>query len=163
MNQWIQNAFKTGKELDKLLVSQWKNRSGGTRKAVLDYWKPAFVLQNYLDQIDDVTLDNIGDEKEGLWGKLNAECQDAIVSRCQIPYICERTLLDPKPRSQYLLTHQIFQRLLIDNANCPNLQKFISEDEMYTKLCTKAYLEAQYLDLLDVPINQRDLFAELGK
>lgn len=128
----------------------------------MNYWKPASVLQNYLNKIDDVTLSDIGDEKEGLWGILNRECQQAIVDRCEIPYICERTLLDETPRSQYLLTHQILQRLLIDNGNCPNLQKFVTKDDMYAKLCTKAYLEAQYMDLLDVPINHRDLFAELG-
>ncbi|XP_037040755.1 uncharacterized protein LOC119077640 [Bradysia coprophila] len=158
LKQMIQSASNSGQELDKLMVRQWKIR---TAKANTNYWKPALVLQNYLNQIDDATLDNIGNEKEGLWGKVNSECQDAIVSRCEIPYICERTLLDRTPRSQYLLTHQIFQRLLIDNANCPNLQPFISDDDIYAKLCTKAYLEAQYLDLLDVPINQRDLFAEL--
>lgn len=142
------------------MVRQWKNRSGSRT----DYWKPASVLQSHLDRIDDGTLVQVGDEKEGLWGKVNAECQDAVVSRCEIPHICERVLLDPVPRSQYLLTHQIFQQLIIDNSNCPNLQQFVSsDDEHYTKLCTKAYLEAQYLDILNVPINQRDLFAELGE
>lgn len=139
---------------------QWKNRSGGK---IMNYWKPATVLQNHLNQIDDVTMDNIGNEKEGLWGRVNGECQEAVVNRCEIPYICERTLMDPTPRSQYLLTHQIFQRLLVDNANCPNLRPFVSDDHMYAKMCTKAYLEAQYLDLLDVPVNNRDLFAELGE
>jgi len=129
----------------------------------MEYWKPTIVLQNYLDMMDDNTIENIGNEKEGLWGKLNAQCQNALASRCEIPYICERTLLDPTPRSQYLLTHQLFQRILIDNADCPNLRSFVTEEDTYTKLCTKAYMEAQYLDLLDVPINQRDLFAELGE
>lgn len=170
LDQWIQSVCNAEKVLHsseesfcKSMISQWKNRSGGTSKANMEYWKPAHVLQNYFNEIDDFTLDNIGDEKEGLWGILNGECQEAVVSRCEIPYICERTLLDPIPRSQYLLTHQIFQRLLVDNSNCPNLRSFVTEENMYTKMCTKAYLEAQYLDLLDVPINQRDLFAELGE
>jgi len=127
----------------------------------MEYWKPAFVLQKHINELDNKTVENIGDEKEGLWGILNGECQKAVVRRCEIPYICERTLLDPTPRSQYLLTHQIFQRILIDNSDCPNLQSFVTEEEIYTNMCTKAYMEAQYLDLLDVPINHRDLFAEL--
>lgn len=145
------------------LVRQWKNRSGAKTGANLEYWKPASVLESYLSQVDHATLNNIGNEKEGLWGILNAECQEALVNRCEIPYICERTLLDPTPRSQYLLTHQLIQRIFVDNSDCPNLRPFVTKEEQYAKLCTKAYIEAQYLDLLDVPILQRDLFSELGE
>ncbi len=80
-----------------------------------------------------------------------------------MPLICERTLLDPTPRSQYLLTHQLIERLFIDSSNCPNLLPHVTKEEMYTKFCAKAYMEAQYLDLLDVPILQRGLFGELSK
>lgn len=168
MEQWIQSncdaatAFDSKEETFCMsLIRQWKNRSGG--KANIEYWKPAFVLQNHLNEIDDKTLDNIGDEKEGLWKQVNAGCQEAVVNRCEIPYICERTLLDPTPRSQYLLTHQLLQRLFIENSDCPNLRSFVTEEDTYNKLCSKAYMEAQYLDLLDVPITQRDLFSELGE
>lgn len=144
------------------LVRQWKNRSGGKTSGNMGYWKPTSVIEYHLGKIDHETLDNIGNEKEGLWGILNVECQEAVVNRCEIPHVCERTLLDPNPRSQYLLTHQLIQRLFIDNSDCPNLRQFVTLEETYAKLCTKAYMEAQYLDLLDVPILQRDLFAELG-
>lgn len=166
VNQWIQSNCEANSNEEKFcksLIRQWKNRSAGKSMANMEYWKPAFVLQNQLNQIDDETLENIGEEKEGLWGKLNGECQEALVNRCEIPYICERTLLDPTPRSQYLLTHQLFQRLILDNTDCPNLRSLVTEEETYAKFCTKAYMEAQYLDLLNVPINHRDLFAELGE
>lgn len=143
------------------LVRQWKNRSGA--KPNMQYWKHASVLENHLSQIDHETIESIGTEKEGLWEMLNVECQEAVINRCEIPYICERTLLDPTPRSQYLLTHQLIQRLFIDNSDCPNLKSFVTEEKTYEKLCTKAYMEAQFLDMLDVPILQRDLFAELGE
>lgn len=168
MDHWIEESCNAGRVYNNseesfchLLVRQWKNRSGGTSGANMDYWKPASYLQSYLNQVDDHTIETIGDEKEGLWGKVNGECQHAIVSRCEIPYICERTLLDPTPRSQYLLTHQIFQRLIVENAGCP--KSFVTEEEIYANMCTKSYMEAQFLDLMDVPINHRDLFAELGK
>lgn len=170
LDQWIQSncdktvALNSGeKDFCMSLVSQWKNRSGAKSGANMQYWKSASILEKHLNEIGLEELENIGTEKEGLWGVLNTECQEALVNRCEIPYICERTLLDPVPRSQYLLTHQILQRLFIDNSDCPNLRSFVTEDETYEKLCTKAYVEAQFLDLLDVPILQRDLFAELGE
>lgn len=168
LEQWIEKSCNVGLVFDDsegsfchLLVRQWKNRSGRTSAANMEYWKPPSVLQNYINRVDDDTIAGIGDEKEGLWGKLNGQCQEAFVSRCEIPYICERTLLDPTPRSQYLLTHQIFQRLIVENADCP--KSFVTDEEIYANMCTKSYMEAQFLDLMDVPINHRDLFAELGK
>lgn len=170
IDQFIQrNCDKTidlnpgEEEFCMALVRQWKNRSGAKTSANMKYWKPASVLEARLSEIDQATLDSIGTEKEGLWKVLNVECQEAVVNRCEIPYICERTLLDPTPRSQYLLTHQLIQRIFIDNSDCPNLRSFATDEEMYEKLCTKAYVEAQFLDLLGVPILQRDLFAELGE
>lgn len=170
MDQWIQrncdNSIASNPDDEKSYrssIRQWKNRSGRKTSADMKYWKPASVLERYLGQIDDATIENIGTEREGLRSKLNIECHEAVVTRCEMPYRCERTLLDPTPRSQYLLTHQLIERLFIDNSDCPNLRQFVTTEETYEKFCVKAYMEAQFLDLLNVPILQRNLFAELGK
>ncbi len=148
------------------LARQWKNRSGSKKTGNMDYWKNASVIQSQLNRIDDNIFENIGREHEGMWGKLNGECQLALVSRCEIPYVCERTLLDPTPRSQYLLTHQVLQRVLIETVDCPDsltVSSFVTEDSTYTELCAKMYMEASYLDVLNLPIVHRDLFTEFGK
>ncbi|KAJ6636456.1 hypothetical protein Bhyg_15046 [Pseudolycoriella hygida] len=142
------------------LADKWKNRSGKISASNMEYWKPPSVLQSYINRVDNETIARIGDEKEGLWGTVNAQCQDAILRRCEIPYVCERTLMDPTPRSQYLLTHQIFQRLIVENVDCPT--SFVTDAEIYANMSAKLYMEAQFLDLMDVPINNRDLFSELG-
>ncbi|KAJ6645444.1 UPF0764 protein C16orf89 like [Pseudolycoriella hygida] len=165
LDEWIQKlcldeAIDNDEEtFNLLMVQKWKSRSGKKTGENMDYWKPSSVLQNYIDRVDHETIENIGDEKEGLWGVLNGQCQGAWIIRCEIPYICERTLLDPTPRSQYLLTHQILQRLVVENGDCPKF--FLTDDEIYANMCTKSYMEAQFLDLMEVPINHRDLFAEL--
>lgn len=165
IGEWIERQCKYAEEQEgkfcKTLASHWKNRSGTSGNR--EYWKAVQVLQKRVNQMENQELENIGNEKEGIWGPLNGQCQTAIVSRCEIPYVCERTLLDPTPRSQYLLTHQLLQRLLIETMDCPSTKSFVTEQEIYTSLCTKMYLEAKYLDILDVPIVHRDLFAETSK
>lgn len=145
------------------LAHYWKNRSG--RKVNVKYWKDKSILQNVLSQVENKTVETIGHEREEIWVLLNLQCQMALTSRCEIPYVCERTLLDPTPRSQYLLTHQLFQRFLIEMVDCPNVEvkSFVTEEEIYTNLCAKMYMEAKYVEILDVPIIHRDLFAEIGK
>lgn len=138
-------------------ASSQRDKFGG------DHWKSPQLIHNIVNQTDDKILENVGNESEGLWGPFNGQCQMAIANRCEIPYVCERTLLDPTPRSQYLLTHQLFQRLLIDTLDCPNIKNLASDQETYTKFCAKMYIEAKYLDALDVPVLLRNLFAEYGK
>lgn len=119
----------------KTLVRQWKNSSGNTTN--LEYWKPVSKIQKYLDQSNEDALETLGAEPDVMWGTLNGECQSVLVSNCEIPYVCERTLLDPNPKSQYFLTHQIFQRILIQTVACPNLKSIVLKEETYDALCAK--------------------------
>ncbi|CAL8129030.1 unnamed protein product [Orchesella dallaii] len=101
----------------------------------------------------------IGSEKEYLWARLNVECQTALLLRCEIPYICARTLFDPVPRSQYFLTHQALMRILAEESDCPNIQNYL-ENSVNDQLCTKMYLEAQLIAQMGYPHSLRDLFSE---
>lgn len=103
IEEWIQVACSGVFEIEgnfcSSLVRQWKNRSVG--KSNIGYWKAKSVLQKVLDETEDNVLMNIGKDPEALWGQLNAQCQSAIMERCEIPLVCERTLLDANPQSQY--------------------------------------------------------------
>lgn len=144
------------------LSRSWKNRSGS--KVNKGYWKERSIVQSALNQFENKTLEKVGTEKEEIWALLNIQCQHSLIIRCEIPSVCLKTLLDPIPGSQYQLTHQLLHRILIENADCPSaeVKSFVTEEETHSRLCAKMYAEAKYLDILDVPVLHRDLFAELG-
>lgn len=143
------------------LARQWKNNSGN--KTNFEYWKPVSTIQKYLNLVQKSDLETLGAEPDVMWGPLNGQCQTVLVSNCEIPYVCERTVLDPNPKTQYFLTHQVFQRILVETVDCPDLKSVVLEEKTYDALCAKSYMEAQYLDLLNLPPIHRDLFAEYGK
>lgn len=47
--------------------------------------------------------------------------------------------------------------------DCPDLKSVVLEKEIYNNLCAKIYLQAEYIDLLNLPPVHRDMFAEYGK
>lgn len=169
--QWIQNVCDqtakrshSGGELCKSITRQWSSNQG--REIHKGHWKSASIIERNLNQISDQVLKNIGDEKEEIWASLGYQCQQALSVRCEIPYICEKTVYDPIPRSQYFLTHQLLQRLLVEHSNCPSsspIKSFVTKEETYDNLCSKIYLETKYLDAIDVPPVHQDLFAEMGE
>lgn len=127
------------------------------------YWKDSNVLQKRINELDAKVIESVGKEQEEIWSALNIQCQTAVGSRCELPLACKLVFLDPIPRSQYLLTHQVLTRIFVDTVDCPSLKPFVSDDETYAKFCSKMYLEAKYLEILNMPVIQRDLFAEMGR
>lgn len=162
------NAFeRTEKESNlegnfcKSFVRQWRNKTR-VNQATRNHCKSSKIIEELINQTDNKILQDIGDESEGTWKTLTGQCQMDLMDRCEIPFVCERTVLDPTPRSQYFLTHQLLQRVFIDIIDCPDLKEFISENDIYANLCAKMYIEAKFLDAINVPILQRGLFAEYG-
>jgi len=109
----------------------------------------------------------IGNEKHADWeARIVHQCEMSLVNRCKVPYVCRTILLDRKPRSRYLLTHQLLYRVFIESMDCPVTKSLVTmetDEEIYGNLCAKMLTEAEYLDGLNVPVDQRDLFAELGE
>lgn len=77
-------------------------------------WQPANLVQAASQQFNS---DEIGQEKELIWSGLNTECFKATLFRCEIPHVCERVFFDPKPRSQYMLTHQLLHRMVAEQVH----------------------------------------------
>ncbi|ODM93890.1 hypothetical protein Ocin01_12793 [Orchesella cincta] len=117
-------------------------------------WKSTKVLRGIEPKIE-----LVGTEKEYLWGKLNGECQSALIFKCEVPYLCNITLYDPVPKSMYFLTHQLLQRILTEQSNCESAKKLLNE-EVNDQLCSKMYHEARLISKLDYPFILRDVFAE---
>lgn len=133
----------------KALTGLWKSRPG--------HWKSPSIINEYSKKYE-----SIGKEKEVIWGRLNGECQLALLTRCEVPYVCERTLFDPTPRSQYMLTHQLLQRTLAELGTCSSTKDMIDQ-EVNHHMCAKIYKEAQLISKLNTPEILRDLFAEQSK
>lgn len=104
----------------------------------------------------------VGGESEIIWGRLNGQCQNALVTKCEIPRLCRQTFFDPTPTSQYMLTHQLLMRMFAEFGSCPAARELINP-EVNHKLCAKIYKEAQLIHALDVPERLRDLFVEQSK
>ncbi|CAL8128954.1 unnamed protein product [Orchesella dallaii] len=152
ISDWISNicnqAVPGEKEFCEASSTKWNLRNG-------QMWKSAKVVKD--NGVEDSSV--IGHEKEYMWGKLNGQCQLAVVTRCEVPYVCERTLYDTVPRSMYFLTHQMFQRILTEQTDCESAKRLLNE-EVNDKLCSKMYQEANLISKLDYPNILRDLFSE---
>ncbi|CAL8068294.1 unnamed protein product [Orchesella dallaii] len=118
-------------------------------------WKSA----NIIDKIRSSSVAPIGQEKEYTVSVLNGHCQVALLTACQVPHVCEKTLYDPVPRSQYYLAHQILQRIFTEQSDCPEAKQFLSE-EINDQLCSKMYQEAQLISEMGYPQALRDIFVE---
>ncbi|CAL8091974.1 unnamed protein product [Orchesella dallaii] len=117
-------------------------------------WKPFEVVYKLAKQFE-----NIGNEKEVFWGPVTVDCQEALLLRCDVPYVCERTLFDPVPRSQYHLTHQLLQRIFAERFECEAASSLLDE-KINDQLCAKMYREADFVAKLNYPEILRDLFTE---
>jgi len=152
LSEWISRVCSTlsdNKEAEtcNAMTKIWKSRPALS-------WKSESIIQEYASEVKQV-----GSEKEVIWGKLNGECQVALLTRCEVPYVCERTLFDPIPRSQYMLTHQLLQRTFAELGNCPSTKNLI-DSETNHRICAKIYKEAQLIDVVKTPAVFRDLFTE---
>lgn len=171
MSQWVQDICEQASvrnqiegNVCKSVARQWNSKIASEGNSA--HWKSASILEGHLNQTNDQVLKNIGDEKEEMWASLVGQCQQGLTLRCEIPYVCARTLLDPMPRSQYQLTHQLLHRVLLENSDCPSssaIKSIVTEEDTYNSLCSKIYMEAKYLDVIEVPAVYRDLFSEMGE
>ncbi len=167
LEKWVQGLCDSLNKVNRAsghfcwtLNRYWKNRSGNGKSTNSVYWKT----------LNETFKDNL-QEQEHLIGNENWEariihqCEMSLVNRCKVPYVCRTILLDRKPKSQYLLTHQLLYRVFIEMMDCPVTKSLETkkDNEIYENLCAKMWMEAEYLEGLNVPVAQRDLFAELGK
>ncbi|CAL8069380.1 unnamed protein product [Orchesella dallaii] len=127
-------------------IKTWK-QSGANK------WKSKDVI----DSIITSSVDAAGEEKDYAWSVLNGHCQHALLLKCEVPYICEKILYDPIPKSQYLLAKQMLQRILTEQSDCPEAKKLLSK-EVNDQLCSKMYQEAQLISEMSYPHVLRELF-----
>ncbi|CAL8136790.1 unnamed protein product [Orchesella dallaii] len=93
------------KEFCTKLTQIWKQREG-------NHWKSKDVINS----IRNSSVAAVGHEMEYNVRTLNAHCQHALLTRCQVPHVCERTLYDPTPRAQYYLAKQVLQRIFTEQV-----------------------------------------------
>ncbi|CAL8129034.1 unnamed protein product [Orchesella dallaii] len=149
------------------ICSQFDGDTGKKCRNLPHVWKASNMKNSYKSWDSITKYDSkwnkelIANEKEYIWALLNSECQSALINRCEVPHVCERTFLDPEPRSQYFLTHQLLLRILIEQQSdeCPSLKRFVDHD-VNDQLCARMYKEAQLVEKLGYPHMLRDIFSE---
>ncbi|OXA61336.1 hypothetical protein Fcan01_01077 [Folsomia candida] len=104
----------------------------------------------------------IGEDLDGIWPSLNGYCFAALVTQCDVPYPCRRTILNPEPQSQYMLAHQALFLVFANQKSCQlkHPDYFRNSEHNLETYCSKMLKEAEFLADHKYPTWGRDLFSE---
>jgi len=98
---------------------------------------------------------NIGDEKDISYVFLTFQCLAELSHDCSAPQVC-KALFQGDIYSQYMVTHQLFFQQIAQQRECSS----VAPQEYQDRLCSKAYLEAEFLESHKFPTKLIELFAE---